>query len=253
MSSKNTEVDLYKSFIPHRKEIFDFVQKLLSTDIELPSFNSSTLRQLKKRTVSLLIVSELDALASFIYGHNESKKAFTDMLIEWTKDELFSAVWPKKLIDFFEDGTGHSYREVLNKVESNIQSLKQQKFQSRDEYNIAKKTIIETLHPNILNDDQTEIFRDILWRISDEDGINSIYLEQYEAELKKKEGQKKYYQYAKPFFDQLGNFEFLTRDTIKQKLIVFFQSQQYEQKILDNTQNLILRPFNSEVQHLDQS
>lgn len=159
-----------------------------------------------------------------------------------TGSDIFSVIWSKKLIDYFEDDTGHSYREVLSNVNvrQHIDNLGKQKFQSRDEYNIAKRTVIEELCNTVFTNEQCEILRDILWRISDEDGINPDYLKQYEEDLKRKEGRRKYYEYAKPFLNQLDNSEFLKRDTIKQKLTEFLKSQKYEQKILDNTQNLIL-------------
>ena len=227
------KMDFHTLFISHRRASLDFAQKLL---------NSCSPRtcKLKKRTASLLVVSELDALASFIYGHNESKKAFIDLLCEWSENEVFSAIWTKKLVDFFEDNSGHSYREVLKKAATHIQNLTQQKFQNKDEYNSEKQKIIESLSGSDLDDNQCEILRDILWRISDENGINSNYLEQYKVALKNKKGRRRYYQYAKPFFEQLGNSEFLKRETIQQKLCVFLEKQRYDQKTSDNTMKLVV-------------
>ena len=239
MFSKNSD-EFYGAFLPYRRETLDFAQEIINTKLELQNFSSFTLRQLQERTGKLLVVSELDALASFIYGHSENKKAFVDMLIEWTGNKIFSAIWPKKLTDFFENGSGHSYREVLKEAMPHIDILKQKNFQNRDDYNKEKKQLIETLCNTSLKEEQAEILSDILWRISDEDGINPDYLEQYEADLKKKEKQHKHYQYAKSFLDQFDHSKFLRRELIKQKLDVFLQSQRYEQKILDKTRNLIL-------------
>jgi hypothetical protein len=232
------EMEFYKSFIPHRREFFHFVQDLSS----LKEWPNSNRFQLKKRAASLLIVSELDALASFIYGHNSNKKAFIDMLCEWTENEVFSAVWPKKLIDYFENETGHAAREVWNlaAVKVNFENLEKKKFQSREEYNNEKRNVIEKVRDAGLDNNQCNVLEDILWRISDEDGVNLQELEKFQEDLKKKAGKIQYYEYAKSFLNALGDSEFLKREVVKQKLDDFLQNQRYYQKTLNKTKNLVI-------------
>jgi hypothetical protein len=236
----------YSYFRANLRESFNFVQKLANFEsIEWPEFNSCSLPQFQKRAASLVVVAELDALASFICGHKNNKRAFIDILKKWTDNKVFSAIWPRKLIECIEETTGHSYREVWNKAQGKVKELELKTVQGRDEYNIAKKEIIDSLRSNsVLNDQECETLRGILWKISDEDQINPELLKAFEKDLKdKKKKWEKCYQYhecAKLFLQQIEKDELLPINIIKQKLEAFLKTQNYDQHILGGAKKFIM-------------
>lgn len=225
---KDKKCSLCGSFIEERRQTLDYAKRLKED-----KSSDFSIRQLNKRIAKLIIVCELDALAGLIYGSNNTKKAFIDMLCNWTEDDIFSAISPEKLQGFFEDNTGFSEEEVFNKMATVVENLKKKNFSSRDKYNQEKHRIVEELE---LNEEQSKICKQILWRISDEDRINGEYLENYKSELKcKKDRHKNYsekYQKIKPFLDEIKDRNyFVRREDFIKEIDSFLKEKKFDKSI----------------------
>lgn len=126
-------------FLRHKRRTYNFLKNLSDPSFSLDHLGDFPGAGFKNRAVSLYVVSELDALAGFIYENEQhrTKYNFIKMLIEYTQDDTSSVIFGEKLSKVLKQKSAtyknDSTYKVLNEFSKKIGNL-DSNFQQLNEF-----------------------------------------------------------------------------------------------------------------------